>query len=57
MNFETEVYLPKRVIERLVKYMHDGCMLKIALEDFDGRVIRRYIVNDNVIIWSEEAIE
>lgn len=50
---ETEVYLPRRVVEYLLKpsYLKDGCNLTVVDEVFDGTPITRWII-DNTIVWT-----
>lgn len=47
--------LPKQVIEQLMKYLDDGCDIDTTIEEIHGVSLKRWVVNNRVIIWSELA--
>jgi hypothetical protein len=49
---DIEVYLPKQVIERLIKYISEGCSLTVVKEEFNGEPIQRWVANGNRVLWS-----
>jgi hypothetical protein len=51
-----KLYIPRQVIMQLVKYEHDGCMLEVQDEVFNGQPLRRYIADGNLVLWTEPLI-
>lgn len=49
----SKMYIPRRVIEYMLKpkYMRDGCEVEFVEEEFNGKSLHRWII-DNIIVWS-----
>jgi hypothetical protein len=50
------LFLPAGAIRGMGRYLNTGgCKLSVVVEDLEGRKIRRYIANDRLILYSEDA--